>query len=449
MNHLALVIELHHPLPGPGEAVGHDWASAAVELYWPIIRALSRQAERAAESLVTLALSPCWTALAADPLAQADVRRALEARAGHSATVNELRQFVVEQWGDDPIRALRRLDETGVVELIPTTASPTWLPSIASEPVLARAQVALAVADHSRRFGSAPDGIWLPFRSYLPGLESVMAGSGLRYFGVAAEALLRGTVLPPEREFGIVVTPPGVAALGVSPVPTQRLLDHGRHYARDPRYADASRVAEAAADHAEHFVANWLRFADTAPRAAHSTPICIAALSAHEFAGWPRGPAWLDEVLSRMPGLADWKPTTLGRFVDRFGEGVLGRPGPATGGLLSVRPGGSDLLDRCRLASESLASFVELRQSLDRLGRRALAQLTRSLLLAQALDWELPPGLGIGAERGLKRADRHLARFNELAGLLAAGRVDSARLAEHEAGITYLPDIEIELLART
>ncbi len=47
----------------------------------------------------------------------------------------------------------------------------------------------------------------------------------------------------------------------------------------------------------------------------------------------------------------------------------------------------------------------------------------------------------------MRRAERHLARFHELAGRLATGHVDLARLAEHEAGPAYLPEIDLAFLS--
>jgi 1,4-alpha-glucan branching enzyme len=449
MNHLALVIELHHPLPGPGESVGTEWPLVAADLYWPVIRAISTLSDRHADAAITVALSPAWTALAADPVAQDLTRNAIERREVRSEASRALRRFVLEQWRGDPIAALRGARHSGAIALIPTTASPTWLPSVAAEPVLARAQVGLAAADHALRFGERPGGIWLPFLAYRPGLETALAGAGLRYFGVDASAFLRGTVLPPSHELGHLVTAPGVAAFGVSPIPTRSLTDPERHYARDPRYSEPARVSSAVADHAAHFVGSWRDHASAAARGAQSGKISVASLSVHSLGGsWAHGPAWLDDVLRRLTWDSDWQPITLDRHLDHCPQGTLGRPGTSAGGLLSVRPGDSDVLDRCRIASETLAAFVERRDSLGSLGRRAVAQLTRMLLAAQALDWDLPAHRPTGTTVGLQRAERYLASFHELAGMVASGTLDPARVAALEIGPAYLPEIDLELLAR-
>ena len=219
---LALVLELHHPLPDAGAAVGPDWAPAAVATYWPILRALHRFAEDPGGSSMTLAVSPSWMALADDPTAQARVRVELEARLKDGAVDPSLHRFAATTCEGDALRLLRRWNASGAVDVIPTTASHTWLPSVAHDPVVARAQIGLAADDCARRLEARPTGIWLPFLGYAPGLESAMGESGLRFFGVAADVFLRGTVLPPGRTSGPLVTPPGVAAFGVEPSPASQ-----------------------------------------------------------------------------------------------------------------------------------------------------------------------------------------------------------------------------------
>lgn len=451
MTCLALVLELHHPLPDPGEGAGPDWAPACVECYWPILRGLSHFSESASGASLTLAVSPSWLALAADPRARSDVEAELHRRAAAGDGSSGLIEFLVDRWNGDAAVLLRQLSDSGAVDLIPTTSSHTWLPSVAGDPVVARAQVMLASADLAARTGHAPSGIWLPFLGYPPGLETTLGDAGLCFFGVGAREFLRGTILPPDRLFAPMITPPGVAVFGVDLEPTIRIQDPSSGYGRDPRYLTPSGTARAAARHAEDFLEAWRQL----PRYRMSEgsltaePVSVVAISAHDLMRWwpsGKGTDWLEQVLLRLPSQEGATAISLARFLDRQPAGIVGRPGPSAGGWFSARPGDSDIFDRCRVAAELLTFALESRQASAPLAERAIAHMTRCLLRAQQVDWAFPPGRGIDAETGLRRAAAHLDHFYTLAGLLMAGHPDRALLDDLDRGPRYLPEIDLAML---
>jgi 1,4-alpha-glucan branching enzyme len=448
-GYLALVIELHHRMPAPGEGPGEDWAETAAELYWPLLRTLTEATSPSVAGLLTIAVSPSWTALAGDAEAQARARKRLDARAEDPANAERgrwhtLRQYAIDRWGGDPLAALRRAAESGAVEVIPTTSSPAWLPGVADCEVIARAQVALAARDHASVFGNRPQGIWLPHRAFRPGIERTIGAAGLRYFGVDADAFRRGTVQPPLDVFGPLVSRPGVAAFGVDPVVTELVVDPSRRYARDERYGDPDRARRAAREHGDHFVERW-RDAAMARAPGGEAAVSVAALSAHDLGGsWPSGIDWLERVVSRLAEPSPWPATTLGWFLDRHPDGALGRPGTSVGGWASAIPGDSaDLVDRLQASASVLADVIARRASLNPVGSRVAARMVRSLLLAQSLDWAVPPSRRITPDEGLRRARIHLDCFAELAATLASGRVDLDRLAAFERGPAYLPGIDL------
>jgi 1,4-alpha-glucan branching enzyme len=448
---LSLVLEMHHPLPGPADAIGQDWSAAALESYWPVLKALSRFAQEDTGASVTLAVSPSWMALASDFSATGDVLNELNRQASRGQVAESLRSFLKDQWEGDAIALIRQLNASGAVDVITTTSSHTWLPSVMSDPVVARAQVRLAASDHSARVGVFPSGIWLPFLAYSPSLESTIAEVGLRFFAVPADAFLRGTVLPPDQLYAPMVTPPGAAVFGVSPTPTRQVVDPIIGYGRDPMYHESDQVDGLARDHAQHFLTSWRTFAlsGLAGLKEKPEPISIAALAASDLGhAWPqgRGGDWLEHVLKSLSTLPGTSAKALGHYLDRHPTGIMGRPGPTAGGLLASRPGGFDLFDRCRAAADLLTYALENQRGFKQLERRTVAHMTRSLLRAQQVDWSLPPGHGIDAETGIRRAMSHLDQFYELAGLLLAGRPDRYLLDRLDKGPAYLPEIDLNLL---
>lgn len=447
---LALVLELHHPLPAPGRSAGQDWADSAVGVFWPVLQALNAFAENPGGAAITLAVSPSWTALADDPTARDRVRREMTRRAGEGRLDRDLHRFFASSGGGEALGLLRRWNGSGAIEVIPTTATHTWIPSIASERILIQAQVGLAVEDHTRRLEARPSGIWLPSLSYAVGIEGTLAANGLRYFGVPADAFLRGTFLPPSRTAAPMITPVGVAAFAVSSAPTAQAFDAGVGYGLDARYADPKQALRAANDHAEHFLNRWIEQSHGISDDAEfdEERLGVVAFSAVDLArAWPSGggASWLASLLSNLAHLDSARGTSLDAYLARNPVGFMGRPGALAGGFLAARPAGSDVFDRCRAASDLLAFTLDRRGSMSEAEKRTTAEMLRCLLRAQQLDWSYPIHGAIDSEEGLQRASAHLSRFYELAAALMTVRSD--RVVKSR-GPEFLPDLDLNAAAR-
>ncbi|WP_165065499.1 glycoside hydrolase family 57 protein [Paludisphaera rhizosphaerae] len=447
---LALVLELHHPLPAPGRGVGRDWADSAVGVFWPVLHAVNDFVEHSGGASITLAVSPSWTAQAADATAREMVRREMARRAGDGRLDRDLHRFFASTGGGDALSLLRRWSGSGAIEVIPTTATHTWIPSLASERILIQSQVGLAVEDHARRLETRPSGIWLPSLSYAAGIEGTLAANGLRYFGVPADAFLRGTVLPPLRTAAPMITPVGVAAFAVSTEPTAHAFDAGVGYGLDARYADPKLAPRAASDHAEHFLNRWIEQCYAVPDDAEFADerLTAVAFSAVDLArAWPAGGGalWLATLLNQLSRLDTACGASLDRYLARNPVGVMGRPGATAGGFLAARPAGSDLFDRCRAASDLLAFALDRRGSMSEREKQTAAEMLRCLLRAQQLDWSYPLHGAIDPDEGLRRASAHLSRFYELAAALMSGRPDRVVTPK---GPEFLPDVDLNAAAR-
>ncbi len=69
--------------------------------------------------------------------------------------------------GGDLIRGFRELEDRGQIEVLTCCATHGYLPLLGTDESV-RAQVRLAVATHTRHFGRAPRGIWVPECGYRP-----------------------------------------------------------------------------------------------------------------------------------------------------------------------------------------------------------------------------------------------------------------------------------------
>ena len=118
-------------------------------------------------------------------------------------------QFQARYRGD-VVSAFVSAESAGVVELITTSATHSYLPMF--EPGYQRAQLRLGLATFAQHVGHRPDGVWLPECGYSPGIDDLLADEGAKYFFVESHAI---DFAKPRAVFGTwapVACPRGVAA---------------------------------------------------------------------------------------------------------------------------------------------------------------------------------------------------------------------------------------------
>jgi len=213
---------------------GSDWlCEAALDSYLPLIEKLQELAARGVRAPVTLGISPVLADQLADPFfgseldafvaqrlaACGDARRTLP-QSGDAALLPlvdfwEARirrlQARFEAEGRDITAAFARLEAAGHLELMTCAATHGYLPLLGRDESV-RLQLAVAVAEHRRLFGSAPAGCWLPECGYRPegwweplagaphagpraGIETHLAEAGIRYFFTDAHLAQAGSAL--------------------------------------------------------------------------------------------------------------------------------------------------------------------------------------------------------------------------------------------------------------
>jgi 1,4-alpha-glucan branching enzyme len=96
-----------------------------------------------------------------------------------------------DEYARDIVGALGELQERGAVEIITSAATHAYLPLL-KEDTSIRAQLTVGCESHTKRFGRAPRGIWLPECAYRPGLECYLQALGLEYFFVDRHAIEGG-----------------------------------------------------------------------------------------------------------------------------------------------------------------------------------------------------------------------------------------------------------------
>src|SRR5512139_1129725 len=88
------------------------------------------------------------------------------------------------------VRAFRRLQEAGRVEVITSTATHAFFPLLDRNWAALRAQVHVAANLYEEHFGQRPRGMWLGECGYVPGADELLREAAIRYFLVDTHAIL-------------------------------------------------------------------------------------------------------------------------------------------------------------------------------------------------------------------------------------------------------------------
>jgi 1,4-alpha-glucan branching enzyme len=108
--------------------------------------------------------------------APTELRPAAEAEAGRYRRALGL----LEELDSDLLGPFREAAQRRNVALLPSSATHAVLPLVATVPAR-RLQIDAGLRSHGRRFGAA-EGLWLPECAYRPGIETLLAERGLRFF---------------------------------------------------------------------------------------------------------------------------------------------------------------------------------------------------------------------------------------------------------------------------
>jgi len=226
VGHLIFTLHTHLPfvLNHGRWPFGSDWLSeATIQCYLPLLRTLTRLADEDVTPTVTINLSPILCEQLANPTFRDEVAAFLQQRL--EACQENRRYFMdthqdqpaalcdfwqrfyeearaqFESLGGDILGAFRALEDREAIELITTAATHGYLPLLSRDESL-DLQLRVAVATHTRHFGRAPQGVWLPECAYRPryewtppvgsrsgkvryrrrGVEELLAANGLKYF---------------------------------------------------------------------------------------------------------------------------------------------------------------------------------------------------------------------------------------------------------------------------
>lgn len=514
-GHLALILHAHLPFvrhPEHEHFVEEEWLFEAItETYIPLIRMMQRLLQEGVPFRLTMSLTPTLAAMLQDELLCDRYIRHLDSlidlmdreckRTRHDASLHDLALFYHELFSDtrrffcdecscDLIAGLRRLRESGSLEIIASAATHAVLPLHSRESQ--RAQILIGRDVYGDLFGAPPTGFWLPECAYAPGLETILQEANVRWFVLDSHGLLFANPRPRYAIYAPVFTPAGPAAFARDGQSSRQVWSAEQGYPGDPTYREFYRdigfdlplehlgpvargvrkfsgvkyhritgggngkkelydraTAERAADtHAMHFLEQ--RRAQIGQLSTlEFKPVVVVPFDAELFGHWWfEGPRFLESVIRKAAATENSvQLTTPSEYLIRHRTHQTLTPAASSwgeGGYFSVWLDRNNTWIYPHLHSAA-RRLVELARAhsdgADELTDRVLKQLARELLLTQASDWTFLMKTGTAKDYAIKRSQDHLLRFNRLYDQFTSNLLDEKFLADCEWRDNIFPDV--------
>ena len=394
----------------------------------------------------------------------------------------------VEKWNCDLLATVRQLRDDEALELIASAATHAILPILERSPPAAHAQIAIGCDFFRESFGSEPAGFWLPECAYSPGIENLLQEENIRWFVLDAHGLEQAS--PPARlgTFAPCFTPGGPAAFARDPDLSRQIWSAELGYPGDFDYRDFYRdigfdlsgeelaplsrmhgsftsikyhrvtgrhnskelyvpaiAAEKARIHAQHFIELCRQRLSNIDG---ENALLLAPFDAELFGHWWfEGPIFLEHVI-RFAAESELPLVTPGDHLRENSTHQIAQPAASSWGEKGYYDVWLD--EKCawiyahlHAATErmvALANRYAVNASSEQ--KRALRQLARELLLAQASDWSFHIRNETAKQYATRRVQSHLARFNRLATALEHGKIEPDFLFDCEKSDNLFPEVD-------
>jgi len=404
-----------------------------------------------------------------------------------------------EKYGRNLVTAFKKFQDLGKLEIITCGATHGFLPLMLN-PNAVRAQIQVAVEQHTKHLGRPPRGIWLPECGYFEGLDEFLKEAGIRFFFTDSHGVFHASPRPKYGVYAPICCKSGVAAFGRDIESSKQVWSSVEGYPGDYNYrefyrdvgfdldydyvrpylpADGVRVnlgikyykITGKSNHKDPYVRQWAldRAADQAANFMFNRekqiewlagivqdrkPIIVAPYDAELYGHWWfEGPDWINFLMRKMA--FDQKTIKLTTPMEYLAENPtcqVATPSLSSWGFKGYAEvwlnGTNDWIYRhLHTAADRMVELARQFPNADGLLRRSLNQAARELLLAQSSDWAFIMKTGSHVEYAVKRTQDHVLRFTRLYDDIRANRIDEAWLSDIEYKDNLFPDINYRVYA--
>ena len=510
----SLIILLHAHLPYVRHpeyeySLEENWLFEAIrESYVPLLDALEDLINDGISPHLTLSLSPTLMEMFSDAMLRSRFVRHIDnlialSEAEKNRTRNTpfealafmynnkfktVKQSYLGKYGQDLIRAFKKLQDAGHIEIITTSATHAFLPAFESTPDAVKIQIETGIECFERNFGKKPSGLWLPECGYFKGIDSFLKDAGIEFFFLESHGVLSGKPTPRYSVYRPISLPSGLVAFGRDFKSSSQVWCSSRGYPGDPSYRDFYRdigfdlpsdyidrylhlggiktftgmkyhrvtgmtdnklpydramAMEKVSEHARHFIES--RIADFTRLSEFGFPVVIFSAFDAELFGhwWFEGIEWLETLLrTASEDNHSFNIETPSMYLSRnlSDPPEIVEPSPSSwgeGGYNSLWIGEKNHhyyrhLHKMTEDLKSIPQKVLLEKPSQSPLKRVANQALREMLLSQASDWAFLIQRGNASEYAVNRLKKHIENFDLLISMITGNKVDIKKLEEME-----------------
>jgi 1,4-alpha-glucan branching enzyme len=413
--------------------------------------------------------------------------------------LNEAKELFLNRYDKNILTAFKNFQNMGYLEIITCGATHGFFPLLNVNPSDVKAQINIGVEHYTKTFGRPPRGIWLPECGYYPHVDDMLKTAGIRFFFVDSHGIINADPIPRYGVYAPLYCPSGVAAFGRDWESSKQVWSSKEGYPGDSDYREYYKdigheldfdyikpyihpqgirvntglkywritgegpykepyvpdwARNKAAMHAGNFMFNREKQIEHLSHHMDRKPIIISPYDAELFGHWWfEGPMWIEFLARKIfydQGTVSM--ITPSEYLCEYSTNQMALPSASSWGHKGYNDvwveGSNDWLykhlhacgKRMKELADKFASSLEMGKT--NIIKRALNQMARELLLAQASDWAFIMKTGTMVPYAHKRSKVHLSRFNHLYDQISTDAIDKEWLKYLEAYDNIFHDID-------
>ena len=374
--------------------------------------------------------------------------------------------------------------DKGSLEVITCGATHGFLPILSVNVQAVRTQIEIAVQAHTKHFGRAPKGIWLPECAYYDGLDEILNEKGIKFFIVDSHALTYGRPTALNGVYTPTYTPSSVAAFGRDALSSKQVWSSKEGYPGDVNYRDFYRdigydldfdyikpyinpdgyrvftgykyhkitgetdykeaynpgvAKEITKGHAADFHFHREKQMEHLGSLMDRTPMVVSPYDAELFGHWWfEGPEFLCNMYREIHKHGVLKAVTPVEYLNMYPKNQVVNPNPSSWGDKGyydvwLNEGNAWIYRHLHEMADIMQEYAQNHFHTDDSNiSRVLTQMLRELLLGQSSDWAFLMTTATATEYSVNRTREHISNFNELKGMIDYSNIDFGKLEEFE-----------------